>query len=79
MVCHLEQFPAERARAAAHRALHFQCLDYGSIKNILRKGLDLEPLGEEREDRDWARGARFARKPTDFTLANKDADHADPR
>ena len=44
VVSHLGQFPAERANAAARRALHFGNLTYQGVKNILRKGLDLEPL-----------------------------------
>ena len=43
-VTHLEKFPRERAAAACIRAQHFGCRNYGAIKNILRQGLDLEPL-----------------------------------
>ncbi len=50
---------------AARRALHFGCLDYRGIKNILRKGLDLEPL-PEKSSRAWSTGSHFARNPTDF-------------
>ena len=39
----LEGYPKKRASRAALRALHFGCLEYRSIKNILVKGLDLEP------------------------------------
>jgi len=69
IVTHLEGFPHERARAAAKRALHFGCLDYRGIKNILKQGLDLEPLPDERK-RAWSKGARFARKPTDPLFAH---------
>jgi hypothetical protein len=65
IVTHLETFPKERARAAARRALHFGCLEYRGIKDILRKGLDLEPLPGETQ-RAWSTGSRFARTPTDF-------------
>ena len=44
IVTHLERFPVERARAACRRARFYGLHSYGGIKNILRKGLDLEPL-----------------------------------
>jgi transposase len=44
IVRHLGDFPAERARAACRRASFYGLYTYGGIKNILRKGLDLEPL-----------------------------------
>jgi transposase len=62
VVTHLETFPAERARSAARRALHFGLLDYAGLKGILRKGLDLEPL-ETGPDRLWAQHSQFARTP----------------
>ena len=66
---HLEGFPRERACNAAKRALHFGCLSYGGVKNILAKALDLEPLPIEEEDRDWARKSQFSRKPAEQVLA----------
>ena len=39
-----KQASRERAVAACVRAQHFGCRSYGAIKNILRQGLDLEPL-----------------------------------
>jgi transposase len=63
VVTHLESFPRERAQAAARRARHFGCTEYAAIKSILRRGLDLEPLPQERA-RAWAQGSRFARRPT---------------
>lgn len=71
VVRHLENFPRERARRAAARALHFGCIDYRSIKNILRRGLDLEPLPEESRPREWAQGSRYARQPTLFSSARE--------
>lgn len=67
VVRYLETFPRDRARRAAARALHFGCLDYRTIKNILKKGLDLEPLCEESNSRAWSSGSRFAREATSFT------------
>jgi transposase len=74
IVTHLEKFPAHRARAAAKRAMHFGCLDYVGVKNILSKGLDLQPLVEDSE-REWSRGSRFARKPTPTLFDDKEAVH----
>ena len=67
VVRHLETFPKRRAQRAAARSLHFGCIDYGSIKKILSKGLDLDPLPGE-VTRSWSQGARYARKPTVPTL-----------
>jgi transposase len=44
MVSHLQQFPVERARAACERARYFGNYTWPGLKDILRKGLDLEPL-----------------------------------
>jgi hypothetical protein len=71
------RFPKERARRAARRALHFGCLDYRGIKSILRKGLDLEPLPEEQDDRAWSSGSRFARRPTETLFALQEKIHGD--
>jgi transposase len=44
IVRHLDGFPPERANAACRRASYFGSYSYVAIKNILRRGLDLEPL-----------------------------------
>jgi len=44
IVRHLETFPIERARGACRRASFYGSYSYVAIKNILKKGLDLEPL-----------------------------------
>ena len=44
IVTHLEDHPVHRARAACARARYFASYTYGALKNILRKGLDLQPL-----------------------------------
>ena len=44
IVQHLEGFPVERANAACQRASYYGSYSYGAIKNILRKGLDLQEL-----------------------------------
>lgn len=64
IVSHLANFPSERAEAAAKRARHYGSRSYVAIRNILRQGLDLEPL--EQVSRRWSKGSRFARHPHDF-------------
>lgn len=44
VVTHLEKFPRSRAVGACLRAQHYGSTSYGVIKNILRQGLDLQPL-----------------------------------
>jgi transposase len=44
IVTHLEKFPVERAVAACTRARFFGSYQYATIKNILQRGLDLEPF-----------------------------------
>ena len=44
IVTHLEKFPVERAVATCLRAHHYGSYTYGVIKNILRQGLDLQPV-----------------------------------
>ena len=62
MVTHLEKFPVERAVAACARAQHFGSYRYGTIKNILRDGLDLSPVGATATTSSGALTApRFAR------------------
>jgi len=77
VVRHLENFPVTRARDAARRALHYGCTDYRSVKNILQKGLDLQPL-PSKSTRAWSQGSRFARTPEDTLFSNQeltDVDH----
>ena len=61
IVTHLETFPVERARAACRRAEHFGSYGYGALKNILRRGLDLEPLPEAASPTGAQPAPRFAR------------------
>jgi hypothetical protein len=77
VVTHLEGYPPERANAAARRAMHYGSLGYMTVKNILLKGLDLEPLDHEHSTRDWASGSRFARNPAQTLLAFKETRHVD--
>jgi hypothetical protein len=79
IVTHLETFPVERATAACRRASYFGCFGYGAIKNILRKGLDLEPLPSvvvpNGHPTDRPRFARNVQELLDFTLEDHDASH----
>jgi hypothetical protein len=44
IVTHLENFPVERAMATCLRAHHVGSYEYRVIKNIFRRGLDLQPV-----------------------------------
>ncbi|QDV09323.1 Integrase core domain protein [Planctomycetes bacterium Poly30] len=59
----LEGFPPERAERAARRAMYYDNLEYRSIKNILTKALDLQPLEYEEAPRRWSKGALYSRCP----------------
>jgi transposase len=62
----LEQYPSSRAERTAERALFFGSLEYRSIKSILTKALDLQPLDHEQTPRQWSRGATYSRSPQQF-------------
>lgn len=61
IVTHLETFPKERACAACLRAEHFGGYSYRTVRNILRQGLDLEPLPEALPPPPASPAPRFAR------------------
>jgi hypothetical protein len=75
----LEGYPRERAERAARRARVFGCLDYRGVKNILVRGLDLEPLPEEQLELGWMRGARYARRPALTCVPPEEATHVRER
>ena len=79
IIRHLETFPIERARAACRRAAYFGNYSYQGIKDILRKGLDLDPLPTlvvpDRGAIDSPRFARNVQELLDFTVENNDAPH----
>jgi len=77
IVAHLAKFPSERAEAAAKRARHFGSRSYVALRNILRQGLDLEPLAQE--SRRWSKGSRFARHPHDFKEKNQETLYGNQR
>ena len=66
IVTHLETFPAQRARAACLRAAHFGSYRYGTLKMILRRGLDLEPLPAPQPPALPQVAPRFTRPPTSW-------------
>ena len=79
IVRHLETFPPERANAACRRASFFGNYGYGPIKEILRKGLDLEPLPQlampEQAPSETPRFARNVQELLHFTPNDPDASH----
>lgn len=78
-VTYLEGHPAHRARAACARARYFASYTYGALKNILRKGLDLQPLPDvvlpERGRLEHPRLARDIRELLAAPLEETDAPH----
>lgn len=74
VVTHLEKFPTERAQAACRRASFYGSYSYGAIKQILRRGLDLEPLPTSSPTPQWADGPpRFARDVRQLALHLEDS------
>lgn len=62
IVSHLETFPRSRAQAACRRARFYESHSYGALKNILRNGLDLQPLPNVATPAStWNEPPRFAR------------------
>lgn len=67
IVKHLAKFPPDRAKNACLRASFYGAHRYGALKNILRKGLDLQPLPNTPAVPDAALPApRFARNLRDL-------------
>ncbi|MBM4389474.1 MAG: hypothetical protein FJ088_17190 [Deltaproteobacteria bacterium] len=64
-----DRYSKARIEAAAQRAIHFDNITYRAIKNILEKGLDLEPLGEEQKSETSSMEMNYAhaRPVGDFT------------
>lgn len=62
----LEQHPKSRANAACRRARFFGSLSYIAVRDILRKGLDFEPLPDDELPLKALTDPAFARAPTDF-------------
>jgi hypothetical protein len=68
IVTHLEKFPPERAQAAARRASLYGAMSYQAVRDILRRGLDLEPLPSAQPlASTWA--PRFARDTRTLALS----------
>lgn len=78
IVTHLELFPPERARAACVRARYYGNHTYPGVRDILRKGLDREPLPvaivPARTDAERPRFARNIRELLQLPLKMED-DH----
>jgi hypothetical protein len=69
LVMHLEKFPPERAQAACRRAAHFGATSYQAVRDILRRGLDLEPLPSEQAPSAPTWSPRFARDTRALALS----------
>jgi len=65
MVTLLEKHPKRRAIAACLRATFYANYEYNGIKNILQRGLDMEPLPSVIAP-DGLENPRFARKPAEL-------------
>jgi hypothetical protein len=61
IVTHLEKFPEERARAACRRATFYGATSYQAIRDMLRQGLDLQPLPETNNSAQSEWSPKFAR------------------
>lgn len=62
----LEKHPRERANAACRRARYFGNYSYPAVRDILRKGLDLEPLPDDELPIKSLVSPTFARDPDEF-------------
>jgi len=72
IVRHLETFPKPRARRACQRAMYFGSMKYRAIKLILSRGLDFEPLPDERPAAMPLQDPRFARTASEIINPNLD-------
>jgi hypothetical protein len=68
IVTHLEKYPAERARAACRRATFYGATSYRAIRDILRQGLDLQPLEQDATPASATWAPRFARDTRTLAL-----------
>jgi transposase len=77
IVCHLERFPAARARAACERARFYASYGYPAIKAILQKALDQQPLPTAVVPASPLESPRFARDLRSLlAVADQEARHA---
>jgi hypothetical protein len=72
IVTHLETFPPQRAIAAAERARFYGSHSYGAVKNMLRQGLDLQPLPLVVAQAPASASPRFARSIADLLHKQKE-------
>jgi len=76
IVTHLEKFPVERACAACARASHYGNLTYQAVRDILRRGLDFEPLPNTQVST-WTTAPRFARDVGELVASRLDQNGGD--
>ena len=76
IVTHLEKFPERRVLATVARARFYGNLTYAGVRNILREGLDAQPLPHVvlPETVAPAERPRFARQPREFLAHAKEND-----
>lgn len=76
IVTHLEKFPEHRRLAAVARARFYGNFTYAGVRNILRDGLDAQPLPQVALPPTVPAGERprFARQPTDFLAHAQEKD-----
>jgi len=77
IVTHLEGFPSQRARRACQRAQFYGSYNYGRIKSILRRALDLLPLPDESvPPAKPLASPRFARRLDELVQVSLEESHA---
>jgi transposase len=68
IVTHLEKFPPERAQAACRRARFYGATTYQAVRDILRRGLDLQPINDTTAPAPETWTPRFARDTRTLAL-----------
>jgi len=71
-VKHLEGFPKDRARKACMRASAFGGFNYQTIKNILKRGLDMQPIPASTVSTPPLLNPKFARSPSELVNPNRE-------
>jgi hypothetical protein len=69
----LERHPSDRANGAARRARHFGIRKYREIAEMLRQGLDFQPLPPELPLGPLPPNPRFARDLSTMLTSKKEA------
>ena len=75
IVTFLEAFPPERAEAASRRACYYGSYSYRSVKSILNRALDREPLPQAILPSQAGKAPRFARSIGELIAARLEMEH----